>query len=517
MVAPARARHAAVRGGGWRAAALSGLAAALLAGAPAAQAQATALAAEAPRPCWLRGLPQAARCAALRRPLDPAQPQGVQIDVHYALLPAQARHKADDAVFFFVGGPGQSAIDLAAVLASRFGRLNQRRDLVFVDQRGTGRSAPLKCADDGERAVLQPLARRADAAQRLQRLRACREALQALPYGDLRFYTTELAVADIDAVRQALGIARINAIGASYGTRAVLSYLRQFPQSVRRAVLDGVVPPDMRLPEAAARDNQAALDALLQACAAAPGCAGRHPKLGEQLVALLAGLPRRVSLPHPVSAGLETVDMQRDTALALLRTPLYAPAMAAALPAAIAEAAAGRWAALAALADALGSGAGGLASGMHFSVVCSEDLGAAPPPHPDDLAAAAAPGNVFGSAFADLYRQACTDWPRGSVSADFYTLPPAPAPTWLLSGGIDPVTPPRHGDRVAQALGAQARHTVVPQAGHGLLALVCVRDAVQRFITLDDDEAALAETASPAACAAALPRPPAFVPPGLLP
>ena len=174
------------------------MAALLLAAAGSAAAAATG---PASTPCWLRDWPQAARCGVLKRPLDPARPDGVLIELHYAVLPALARHKAEDAVFFLAGGPGQSAIELGGALAGRFARLNQRRDLVFVDQRGTGRSAPLRCADDAPRAVLQPLAERNDEAQRLPRLRACLQSLQALPYGDLRFYTTEIAMADLDAVR----------------------------------------------------------------------------------------------------------------------------------------------------------------------------------------------------------------------------------------------------------------------------------------------------------------------------
>ena len=398
---------------------------------------------------------------------------------------------------------------------------------MFIDQRGTGRSAPLKCADDDERAALLPLAERADEARRLPRLRACRQALQALPYGDLRFFTTELASGDVDAVRHALGVPRLNAIGASYGTRAVLDYQRQFPARVRRAVLDGVAPPDMRLADSAAHDNQAALDALLAACAAEPACAARHPQLRAQWAALLAKLPHAVQLPHPVSGRIETIRMQRDTLLSLVRAPLYAPQLASALPVAIDEADAGRWAPLAALAQAVGgSGAGGLFSGMHFSVVCAEDLGPGAPPlaaadagatrSPPNTAntatkASQATGTDFGDSFARLYREVCADWPRGAVSPAFYTLPPATAPVWLLSGGLDPVTPPRHAARVARALGPKARHTVVNNAGHGVAALGCVRDAVMRFITTADDAQALAADAS---CAAAVPRPPAFVPPG---
>lgn len=462
--------------------------------------------------CWLTGWPHAARCGVLQRPLDPARPQGVLIDIHYAVVPALARNKAVDAVFFFAGGPGQSAIDLAGLLATLHNRLQQRRDLVFVDQRGTGRSAPLKCPDDDAHAQLQPQALQVDAAQRLLRLQACRQALQALPYGDLRFYTTEIAMADVDAVRQALGINRINAIGASYGSRAVLSYQRQFPQVMRRAVLDGVVPPDMRLPEAAAVDNQAAWDALLQACAADAACNRHHPDLASRLPALLAGLPRSVQLPHPVTGRLETLLLQPETVLAMVRVPLYSPALAAALPAVLAEAGAGRWAPLAALARALGGGAGGLASGQHFSVVCAEDLGpGAPAASTAPVASGVFAGGAMARDQADFYPKVCAGWPRGTVSPAFYSLPLASAPTWLLSGGLDPVTPPRHGQRVAIALGPLARHVVVPNAGHGVLAQACMRDAVARFITTDDAADALA---TPADCAANVPRPPAFAPPG---
>lgn len=465
--------------------------------------------------CWLNGWPHAARCGVLQRPLDPARPQGVLIDIHYAVVPALARNKAMDAVFLFAGGPGQSAIDLAGLLASLHSRLQQRRDLVFVDQRGTGRSAPLKCADDDARTQLQPQALQVDAAQRLLRLQACRQALQALPYGDLRFYTTEIAMADVDAVRQALGINRINAIGASYGSRAVLSYQRQFPQRMRRAVLDGVAPPDMRLPEAAAVDSQAAWDALLQACAADVACARDHPDLPTRLPVLLAGLPRSVQLPHPVTGRLETVVLQPETVLAMVRAPLYSPALAAALPAVLAEAGAGHWAPLAALARALGGDAGGIASGQHFSVVCAEDLGPGVPAAATAARAPPASGVFAGGAMArdqaEFYQRVCAGWPRGTVSPAFYSLPLAPAPTWLLSGGLDPVTPPRHGQRVAMALGPLARHVVVPNAGHGVLAQTCMRDAVARFISTDDAAEALA---TPADCAASVPRPPAFVPPG---
>jgi fermentation-respiration switch protein FrsA (DUF1100 family) len=139
---------------------------------------------------------------------------------------------------------------------------------------------------------------------------------------------------------------------------------------------------------------------------------------------------------------------------------------------------------------------------MHFSVVCAEDV-------PRLAQAAEAPAPDFGDDFAALYRDVCAFWPRGEVPAAFYTVPPAPAATLLLSGGADPATPPRHGERVAKALGAKARHVVVPQAGHGVMSLGCLRDVLFRFIDAPDDDGALKVDAD---CARALPRPPAFAP-----
>jgi pimeloyl-ACP methyl ester carboxylesterase len=157
---------------------------------------------------------------------------------------------------------------------------------------------------------------------------------------------------------------------------------------------------------------------------------------------------------------------------------------------------------MAGLAAALSGPGTTLYSGMHFSVVCSEDA-------PRMGAGSAASGGPFGGAFTRVYEQACASWPRAEVDPAFYATPLAPAATWLLSGAADPATPPRHGERVARALGARARHSVVPNAGHGVMALPCVRDAVLRFIEAADDATALKVDAT---CAAALPRPRVFVP-----
>jgi pimeloyl-ACP methyl ester carboxylesterase len=451
-------------------------------------------------PCRLPGVEHEALCGVVKRPLDPAQPSGRQIEVHFAVLPALARQKKPDPVFFFAGGPGQGAIDLAATMGRVLARLANRRDLVFIDQRGTGRSAPLICQ---RAAAAQPLAELADPERQFARLGECRKRLEALPHGDLRHYATWVAMQDAEAVRRALGAERINLVGGSYGTRAALEYQRQFPHAVRRTVIDGVAPPDMVLPASFSTDNQAALDGLLAACASEPACQARHPDLRGEWRRLLASLPREAVIAHPLTGAPERLTVTREVVLGLVRAPLYAPALTAALPLAIGEAARGRFEALAGLASAvLGSRALVLAAGMHFSVVCSED-------GPRLAQSADRPGADFGASFAERYRRACAEWPRGEVPAAFYTLGPAPSATLVLSGGTDPATPPRHGERAARALGTKARHVIVPGAGHGVMALPCMRDVLYRFIDADEDLAALAVDAD---CARAMPRAGMFVP-----
>jgi pimeloyl-ACP methyl ester carboxylesterase len=495
----ARACAPASGGGGSRrfAAALAAATAMLGLGSP-AQAASPAPASLDLQPCRLDGLSTPALCGVLSRPLDAARPQDRRFDLHVAVVPAVARHKRADPVLFLPGGPGQSAIELAGPVAGLMSRLRNRRDLVLVDQRGTGSSLPLRCDGDEGPARDRSLADELDPGRRVAELAACRERLAAR-VGDLRAFTTPLAAADLEAVRQALGVPAWNVVGASYGTRLALELMRQAPGSVRRAVLDGVVPPDMSLPQVAAEDQQAALDAVWAGCEAEPACRRRHPDLAARWQALLATLPRTVTVEHPRTGRSETVRMTREALVGLVRPALYMPVLASGLPAAVTAASQGRWGPLFGLASAA-SGARGsaIASGQHFSVICSEDLGPASTP--------AASPRLDGS-LDRWYTEVCADWPRADLPPGFRQVPPASAPVLLLSGGLDPVTPPRHADRMAQALGAQARSVVVPHAGHGTLGIACLRDVVFRFVDAPTAAEALeVETG----CASAMPRPPAF-------
>ena len=452
------------------------------------------------KPCHLPGMRDAVQCGTLVRPLNPDEPQGKKIEVQFAVMPSKAREKHPDPIFFLAGGPGQSAMDVIPAMQTALSRLNNRRDLVFVDQRGTGKTAPLEC----EKETQLSLAKSMDPALMPLRMAACRAALEKLPHGDLRYYSTTIAMGDLDAVRAALGSEQINLVGASYGTRTALEYLRLYPQRVRRMVVDGVAPASMSLPQTMAEDANAAMKSLLSDCAADADCAKRRPTLTAQWDKLFDSLPQTIAINHPLTGAPERVTLTGPMVASMVRGTLYSPQLTAGLPYAIDEAAQGRWTPLVGLASASisRSGTSAIAMGMHFSVICGED--------PLRSASAATAGH-FAGLMDTSYTAVCAQWPRSKVDPAFYTIPPSSAPVLMFSGGVDPATPPRHADQVAKALGDKVRHVLVPQAGHGILRLGCTSDMVFKFI---DNKVEAEALKVDAACLANIPRPKAFVPLG---
>ncbi len=405
-------------------------------------------------------------------PEDPDSPASRAIDVRFAVVPAVARNKQPDPVFVFAGGPGQAATKVARQVMPVLAELNARRDLVFIDQRGTGGSNALDCDGDESSlaSALQP-------DQQIARLGPCLKGLPA----DLRQYATWIAVRDFEAIRAQLGAEKVNLWGASYGTRAALEYMRQYPDRVRTAVLDGVAPSDMVLPVSFALDAEASLKSLGEACARDEQCRTRYPAFDERVSALLkraeSGIDIRV--PNPLTGASESLRLDRSTLASLLRAPLYVPQLASVLPFALAEAASerGDYTALVALSAAISGGVSqNFAVGMHFAVICAEDV-----PRIDATAIAQVSTTRFGSAFAELYRQACQVVPARAVPPDFYSVPASKVPVLIFSGGLDPATPPRHGESVAHRLG-NAKHIVAPNLGHGISAQSCAPMLVSRFV-----------------------------------
>ncbi len=422
----------------------------------------------------------AARCGVLSVAEDPGQAAGRRIGLAVAVVPAldAASHAAP--LFILAGGPGQAASDLYVETAPAFARIHRTRDIVLVDQRGTGRSAPLPCteAQDYE-----------DAADALPKFLAATRACLAKYGPGVRFYTSSVAVRDLDAVRAALGYARVDLYGSSYGTRMAELYMRRFAERTEAVILDGVLDPEVALGPGTPLDGERALELIFARCRAQAACERAFPQLAAEYALLRQrfGAERRhLTLVDPTRGTPLALYFDRAQLAGALRFLSYASDQAALLPTLVHQAAAGDLAPLAAqsvMTSRLVEGQ--LALGMQLSVTCSEDV---PYYHLTPAERARLEGTYLGTQQIDALEEACREWPRGPVDADLHAALASAVPTLLLSGEADPVTPPAGAARVASGL-RHARHLVLPGEGHGQLATDCVPRLMAAFLEQRDPAA----------------------------
>src|SRR5215468_6848684 len=387
----------------------------------------------------------AAECGALRVPENPHEPSGRQIDLHVARVPAISRRKQPDPLFVLAGGPGAAAGAFYATVAGAFSRILRERDIVLVDQRGTGGSNALECPDS------EDFVGHASDAEIEERTRACLGSLTAR--ADVAYYTTSLAVQDLEQVRAALGYERINLYGASYGTRVAQQYLRHFEARTRSVILDGVVPVAQPVGPATAIDAEAALAAILQRCAGDAACRARFGDPAADYHAVRAALRLStvpISVRDPSTGDDRSFEFGTDHLASVLRLLSYTSEHAALLPLVLHAAATHEdYAPLAAQFLLVERAyAQTIAVGMHNSVVCSEDapLFAA---YAIDRARLAA--TYLGTRQLDGLKSVCRVWPRGPVDADLHAPLTSGVPALLLSGSDDPVTPPASAQEAARA------------------------------------------------------------------
>lgn len=414
----------------------------------------------------------AASCGKLAVAENPDAPAGRKIELRIAVVPALNRRAQPDPLFVLAGGPGQAATDFYAAYSSAFAAIGRDRDIVLVDQRGTGRSAPLNC-DYPE----DPEVSGVDAEQLRATTLGCLQALT----GDPRFYTTSVAVRDLEAVRVALGTAQINLYGVSYGTRVAQHYLRRYPSSVRTLILDGVVPPEVILGPDMALDAQRALDAILQRCTNDAACNARFPGSSAAFTALLERLREPVTLtfPHPATGRPETVEFGVSHLAGVVRLLSYSDSSAALLPLLLQAGSANNLAPLAAqyllLEQTLEAQ---FAYGMHNAVVCTEDI---PLLDPAKVDRAALDATYLGALPLDGLSAICSAWPAGVRDADLHAPLTSDVPVLVLSGGNDPITPARYGEQVLRQF-PRGQHVVVEGYGHGQLASPCIPGLLARFL-----------------------------------
>jgi len=414
------------------------------------------------QPCTYGRDNSAAQCGRLTVFENRATLRGRRIDIHFMVIRAD-QPGARRALFLFAGGPGQGSTMMAPLANGWVKPLRADQDIVMVDQRGTGRSHPLNCqfnrATDPAAAfghVFDPAA-----------VARCRSALEA--EADLTQYTTDHAVEDVEDVRALLGYEQVSLYGGSYGTRMAQAYLRRYPGRVRAVVLDGVVPFDNAVPVTYAKSAQQALDRVFAACAATPTCRQAHPRPADDMAAIrrrLSAGPVRATVTPPSRTPVTAWVSAGDFAYAV-RGIMYNARTGMELPDLLGHAAATED--LSAFAQRyldreLGFETG-FAHGVHFSVLCAEDV---PFPTEREIEEATS-GTFLGRYLFDEYRHACARWPRAAIRPDARTPVAARVPTLLLSGWFDPSTPPEFGERVAQSL-PQSRLIVSRFTAHGSVA-----------------------------------------------
>jgi pimeloyl-ACP methyl ester carboxylesterase len=398
---------------------------------------------------------------------------GRKIALNIMVLPATSAKPEADPFFPLAGGPGQGATE-AFPMAGYVTKVRQHRDVVLVDQRGTGGSNPLPCV---LREIGNPQSM-LDESIPLDKLQACRTELEKK--ADLTQYTTAIWADDLDDVRQALGFDKINVFGGSYGTRAALVYLRRHGDHVRTVSLEGVVPPDYRLPLSFSRTIQDSVNKLLDRCAADESCNKDYPNLRkefETVVERLEKSPAKLEL-RAASGATQTATLTRGGFVVNLRPMLYIPEMVSQFPYVVHRAYQGDWKPYAYLAITIRNAIDkSIDRGLSFSVACAEDV----PATSEAMVRIETSGTWLGDYQFRMYKKACDAWPRGKAGNDVHAATRSQVPALLVSGAFDPATPPQISVKEAQDF-SNGRVVIVKDGTHGT-GSPCIDGLISDFVS----------------------------------
>jgi len=410
-----------------------------------------------PHPCRVPDYDQEVLCATYPVWENRETRKGRKIGLHIVILPALGPDKQPDPIFELGGGPGQAITQNADGLA-RSG-LRQKRDIVLIDQRGTGRSNPLHCSVYGE--PVDPRRAVGDLFP-IDAVKKCRERLEKV--ADLRQYTTAAFADDIDEVRQWLGYGKINLSGGSYGTRMAQVYWRRHPETVRSVVLIGVASMGSYIPLGHAQAGQRAFDILLDECASQPECRTAFPDTRADLKAVKERIDKGVTVTLTDRRTGEKHEVRPTWGLVAegIRFLMYGQG-AENLPLQIRQAAQGDLTPLVQM--AVGRRLNiteGLDMGLNFSVTCAEDL----PFITEEMIRQKSAGTYLGDYRIRQQKAVCEVWPRGKLAADAHEPVRSDVPVLLISGERDPVTPPSSGEEASRYM-TNRLHVVIPRGSHG--------------------------------------------------
>ncbi len=438
--------------------------------------------------CHLKGIKSQVQCGKLLVPENYTLADGEKISVNFAVLPAIDKSQNKTPLMFLAGGPGQASVELAAHIFTTFNEIRKSHDIILVDQRGTGKSHPLQCDDNSTRNAYDIIPE--DFSE--QEIKDCLAQFT----GDLSQYNSENAIRDFDAVRSALGHEKIHIYGGSYGTRAGLVYMRMFPDSLKSVVLDSVGPIEVPI-GTFGQSSARSFNLLLETCMQDDHCKAAYPELADEFKAVIARLekaPVKLEIAHPRLGTKTNFVLSKSKFINNLRLQLYSMSTRGLVPLIIHQAFLGNYQPLIGL-IAMSEGGLGMYVGLTLNIVCNEDI----PKVTAEMFTADADNDFGGNDSHKPWLQACPLWPKYSVDEAFYNSVTTNIPTLILSGNLDPVTPPSNGDKSALTL-PNNHHIISKNNAHIVASTPCGIDIVNEFLeTLDPkglDESCLTELKS---------------------
>ncbi len=432
--------------------------------------------------CHLNGIRTQVKCGSINVPSNYNKPAGTQLTINFAILPAIDNTKNKTPLMFLAGGPGQAAVELAAHIRNGFTEIRKTRDIILVDQRGTGKSHPLQCDESQQAKLYSIIPEEFDEKEVL----TCIEDLQK--NNELSQFTSENAIRDFDQIRKALGHEQINLYGGSYGTRAALVYMRLFPESLKSVVLDSVGPVEVPI-GLFGLSSARSFELLMTHCKAEKTCNNAYPNLVNEYEAVIKRLTHStvsLSVSHPRLGTQTPFNLSKGKFIGTLLTSLYSMETRSMLPLVIHQAYKKNYQPLLGLIAATDGGMN-MYVGLHFNIVCNEDM---PRITPDMMKRDR--DNTFGKGETHkAWQIACPLWPKYEVDKNFTQSVTANIPTLILSGDLDPVTPPSNGDKSAATL-PNTHHIVSKNSAHIVASTVCGVSIVNEFLntlspkTVDD-------------------------------
>lgn len=405
-------------------------------------------------PCQLANLARAARCGVLPVPEDPEHPRGRALSIHVAIVTASSGKSLSDPIVVLMGGPGEEAIAEAADYAEEFKALLDDRDLLLVDQRLTGQSAPARCHLYSSEVPAENLHDFFPPAA----VELCKRLLE--PLADLSHYTFPYFSRDLEQVRVALGYGSLNLFSGSYGTRAAQAFIRQYPKSVRTVYLGSPVPIDAGGPLDFAKTSQIAFGHTLDNCERDTACHGAFPNIRKEFASIMERLDAgQVRVQSPGSK--ESVQLTRGRVVEWMRSALYRPRTAATLPWVIHHAFEGDWSPIVdGMLASLRGADKELSWGLFFSITCNEDM----PFLAEQDIDSETKGTYLGAYRIRQQQAACKDWPKAKLPEGYRNPVHSDAPTLIVTGDLDGGTPLWFADRVAPGF---SRHVTVVTHGQG--------------------------------------------------